>query len=312
MCIWPKRNDCGELALNGPSSTSKAALPCVVCGHAMDSWLDADIWRCGNCGHWSSSFPATPLNGPSVNLDEGHRHSALQVLRISNALKILDEITSRVEVESPTLCDVGTAYGWFVSLAQKAGFESLGIEPDQEVAQSPIKQGLPIRIGQFPQCLATSEQFDVITFNDVFEHLSEPQLILNACRRHLNARGLLVMVLPSNRGVLFQIACQLRRLGIRGPWDRLWQRTFPCPHRHYYSPSGLKRLLETAEFQFEAGMELPSFHYRGLWNRVKMDYGVSFSRAALSYVSLILISPVLRIGRSDIAMQIYRCSNTYT
>jgi SAM-dependent methyltransferase len=283
-------------------------MPCVVCGHVMDNWIDGDIWRCGNCGHWSSSFPATPRNGQSVDLDEGHRHSALQELRLSNALTILDEIASHVEVESPTLCDVGTAYGWFVSLAQKAGFKSLGIEPDHDVAQIAIEQGLPIRIGEFPRCLETSEQFDVLTFNDVFEHLSEPGQILSACRRHLKARGLLVMVLPSDRGVLFRIAYQLRRLGIRGPWDRLWQRTFPCPHRHYYSPNGLKRLLEKAGFQFEAGMELPSFHYRGLWNRVKMDYGVSFPRAALSYVSLILISPVLRAGRSDIAMQIYRCS----
>ena len=276
----------------------------------MDSWFDEDIWLCRNCAHWTSSFPATSFNYRNATLDEGHRHTALQGLRLSNASRILDEIHSHVQVENPTLCDVGAAYGWFVSLAQKVGFTAIGIEPDQDVAQSAIKQGLPIRIGEFPHCLATSEQFDVLAFNDVFEHLLEPGQILDACRRHLKTRGLLVMVLPSSCGVLFRVACQLRRLGIRGPWDRLWQRSFPCPHRHYYSPSGLKRLLEKAEFQFEAGMELPSFHYRGLWNRVKMENGVSFPRAVLSFVALILISPLLRVGKSDIAMQVYRSSNT--
>ena len=272
----------------------------------MDNWLDEDIRRCGNCAHWTSTFPTSTANSQSNELDEMHRHAALRELRLGNAVKILDEILSRVEVKNPTLCDVGTAYGWFLTLAQKAGVDSIGIEPDQNVAQVAIQQGLPVRVGDFPQCLSTSEQFDVLTFNDVFEHLPEPAQILAACRSHLNARGLLVIVLPSSRGSLFRIAYQLRRLGMRGPWDRLWQRSFPCPHRHYYSPGGLETILQRVGFQLELKTELPSFHYRGLWNRIRMESGVSIVRAILTYFALLAVSPVLRLGRSDIAMHIYR------
>lgn len=246
------------------------------------------------------------VNSQSNALDEMHRYAALRELRLGNAMKILDEILSRVEVKNPTLCDVGTAYGWFLSLAQKTGIDSIGIEPDQIVARVAILQGLPVRVGEFPQCLSTSEQFDVLTFNDVFEHLLEPAQILAACRSHLNAGGLLVIVLPSSRGILFRIAYQLRRIGMRGPWDRLWQRSFPCPHRHYFSPSGLETILQGVGFQLEMKTELPSFHFRGLWNRIRMESRVGLVRAMLTYFTLLAISPVLRLGRSDIAMHIYR------
>jgi len=272
----------------------------------MANWIDDDIWRCGKCAHWTSTFPTITANSQSNELDEMHRHAALRELRLGNAMKILDEILSRVEVKNPSLCDVGTAYGWFLSLAQKTGIDSIGIEPDQNVARVAIEQGLPVRVGEFPQCLATSEQFDVLTFNDVFEHLSDPVQILEACRSHLNARGLLVIVLPSSRGILFRIAYQLRRFGMRRPWDRLWQRSFPCPHRHYYSPTGLEAILQGVGFQLELKTDLPSFHYRGLWNRILMDSKVSIVRATLSYFALLAVSPVLRLGRSDITMHIFR------
>ena len=288
---------------------TKAVLHCVVCNDMMENWIDDDIWRCGQCAHWTSTFSTNTANRQSNALDEVHRHAALRDLRIANAMKILEEIISRVAVKNPTLCDVGTAYGWFLSLAQKAGIDSIGIEPDQNVARVAIEQGLPVRVGEFPQCLATSEQFDVLTFNDVFEHLSEPVQILEACRSHLNARGLLVIVLPSSRGILFRIAYQLRRFGIRGPWDRLWQRSFPCPHRHYYSPSGLEAILQGVGFQLELRTDLPSFHYRGLWNRIRMESKVSMVRAMLSYFALLAASPIFRLGRSDITMHIFRSPN---
>ena len=272
----------------------------------MDNWIDEDIWRCRNCSHWSSSFPATAANSQIDALDEKQRRAALHGIRQSNAVTILKEITSHLKIENPMLCDVGTAYGWFLSLAQKAGFESIGIEPDRNVAEMAIQQGLPVRIGEFPQCLSNSEQFDVLTFNDVFEHLPEPSKILDACRFHMRPGGLLVIDLPSSQGGLFWIARQLRRIGMRGTWDRLWQRSFPCPHCHYYSPSGLKVLLQKAGFQVESTRELPSFHYRGLWNRVRMQSDVGNMRAILLYFALLSVSPVLRLLRSDIILQVYR------
>ena len=279
---------------------------CVICGNTMETWLDNDIWRCEHCGHWSSMLQNSPRKHNKLDLDEAQRLRSLKELRRSNARTILKEISSRVDSTQPTLCDIGTAYGWFLESAQAAGMESLGIEPEVAVADSAIRNGLPVRIGIFPTCLAPTEQFDVLTFNDVFEHLANPKKVIESSRYHLRPRGLLVLVLPSSNGLLFRLACLLRRFGLRKPWDRLWQRSFPCPHLHYYSPSGLKALLLKHGFQLEYSTDLPSFHYRGLWNRIRMESNISFIRALMSYFLLIGISPVLRLARSDISLQIYR------
>jgi SAM-dependent methyltransferase len=246
------------------------------------------------------------LKESNLDLDEAQRQRSLKELRRSNASVIVKEIVSRVESKHPTLCDVGTAYGWFLESAQAAGIESLGIEPEVAVAKSAIQNGLAVRVGEFPSCLTSTEQFDVLTFNDVFEHLANPVQVLESCRTHLRPRGLLVLVLPSSHGFLFRLARVLRGLGIRKPWDRLWQRSFPCPHAHYYSPSGLNTLLVTQGFQLEYAADLPSFHYHGLWNRIRMESNVSLTRAWMSYVLLIGLSPILRFARSDISLQIYR------
>lgn len=272
----------------------------------MVAWLDQDIWRCEQCSHWSSKLLNSPLKKKKLDLDEFQRQRSLMELRRTNANSIVKEIFVRVESKQPTLCDVGTAYGWFLESAQAAGIESLGIEPEVAVAESAIQNGLTVRVGEFPSCLASTEQFDVLSFNDVFEHLADPVQVLESCRRHLRPRGLLVLVLPSSHGLLFRLACLLRRLGIRKPWDRLWQRSFPCPHLHYYSPSGLRSLLLKHGFLLEHASDLPSFHFRGLWNRIRMESNISVIRASMSYLLLIGLSPILQASRSDISMQIYR------
>lgn len=296
---------------NSPTSSVESQVEssppaCVICDAAMVAWLDKDIWRCEHCSHWSSRLHHSPLKENILDLDEAQRQRSLKELRRANASIIVKEILSRVVSKHPTLCDVGTAYGWFLESAHAAGIESLGIEPEMAVAESAIQNGLAVRVGEFPSCLASTEQFDVLTFNDVFEHLADPVQVLEACRRHLRPRGLLVLVLPSSIGFLFRVACVLRGLGIRQPWDRLWQRSFPCPHAHYYSPSGLNTLLVKRGFQLEHAADLPSFHYHGLWNRIRMESNVSLTRAWMSYLLLIGLSPILRVARSDISLQIYR------
>ncbi len=272
----------------------------------MVAWLDDEFWRCEHCSHWSSRLHHSSSKENNRELDETQRQRSLRELRRTNASIIVKEISSRVESKHPTLCDVGTAYGWFLESAQAAGIESLGIEPEVAVAESAIQNGLAVRVGKFPSCLASTEQFDVLTFNDVFEHLADPVQVLESCRRHLRPRGLLVLVLPSSNGFLFRLARVLRWLGIRKPWDRLWQGSFPCPHVHYYSPRGLRSMLLKRGFQLEYAADLPSFHYRGLWNRIRMESNISFTRASMSYLLLIGLSPIVRVARSDISLQIYR------
>jgi 2-polyprenyl-3-methyl-5-hydroxy-6-metoxy-1,4-benzoquinol methylase len=52
------------------------------------------------------------------------------------------------------------------------GMKVMGVEPEESVAIVGIDRGLDIRVGYFPECMTALDQFDVITFNDSLEHLS--------------------------------------------------------------------------------------------------------------------------------------------
>ncbi len=281
-------------------------MECVVCGQNMTRWLDDEVWRCGQCRHSSSSFHSAQRCGAEPSLDEVQRQSGLRELRIANASRILAEMSSLVEVQNPILCDIGSGHGWFLEAAGKVGFEAIGIEPDKEVARVAIAQDLTVRIGGFPDCLGASDTFDVFVFNDVFEHLNSLPAVIESCRLHLRPRGLIVLVLPTREGLLFRIASTLKRIGVHKPWDRLWQRGFPCPHTHYFSASGLKQLMIKQGFRLEHESDLPTYYLRGLWSRIRMEAKLGFFRAVFSYLFLILLWPILRLSRSDSLLQIYR------
>ena len=281
-------------------------MDCIVCGQDMTRWLDHRIFRCSKCRHLSSAFPNVVPGRAEQELDEVQRQSGLRELRIANAARILTEVRKRVEVQNPTLCDVGSGHGWFLDAAQKAGFQATGIEPDREVAKGAISRGLSVRIGMFPDCLQTSDTFDVIVFNDVFEHLHALPLVIDSCKLHLRQHGVIVLVLPTSDGLLFRIAAILKRIQVRKPWDRLWQRDFPCPHTHYFSAKGLRQLMFNQGLHLEYESELPSYYLKGLWSRIRMETKIGFFRAGLSYLFLLLLWPLMRLSRSDNLLQIYR------
>ena len=69
--------------------------------------------------------------------------------------------------------------------------------------------------------------YDVIAFNDVFEHLPSPVLAIKRVEELLSVDGTVVINLPSSEGALFRIATLLAAMGFTSPLERLWQMAFP-------------------------------------------------------------------------------------
>jgi 2-polyprenyl-3-methyl-5-hydroxy-6-metoxy-1,4-benzoquinol methylase len=242
-------------------------------------------------------------------LNEAHRRTALAGLRSANSRTILHVLGQHAPLAHARLCDIGCAYGWFLKAAQDCGVKAMGIEPEAPVAEAARREGLRVLSGFFPDCLVNEEQFEIITFNDVLEHLAEIQLVLEACRRHLVPGGLLSIVIPSSRGSVFRLSRILSRMGMRRPFDRLWQRDFSCPHVHYFNADNLKLLLEGHGFELQHSQDLRSLQLTGLWHRLRMDANAKLLPSFAAWASLALLYPLLRVTPSDILFQFYRRTN---
>jgi len=191
--------------------------------------------------------------------------------------------------------------------ANAAGFSSLGIEPFEKMARHGIKDGLNIRMGLFPNCLETSEHFDVVVFNDVFEHLPDAPSVLRTCCQYLKPGGLLAINIPNSHGLFFRVAEFAARIGVAGPWDRMWQKHFFSPHVHYVSPASLDKLCAAAGFErVSAPVRMATVTMKGMWQRIRAPGNVSLFMAAMLYAGAVVLSATVPAFQSDCFLGLYR------
>jgi len=231
-------------------------------------------------------------------LDEDVREAGLKFLRLQNFAAIMD-VLRELKPDGGKLLDVGCAHGWFLEAAS-GHFEVLGLEPDEVVCNATKARGLNARLGYFPSHLADAETFDVIIFNDVFEHIPESRDTLQACYARLRPGGILVLNLPSSDGIFYKLAKMLKRVGVIGFFERLWQKDLPSPHLHYFNSRNISNLLAKQQFSLLAKGDLPTIRLSGLYARI--SYAGKQSRLVnlLIYCGVSLALPIIRWLPSDI------------
>lgn len=269
-------------------------LPCPACGAYQTprkSWL----WRCAGCGFMSSNLQP----GLGTGLE------GLEDLRRANCEVILDRLEQHGALSGLGVLDVGCAKGWFLTAARARGADVYGIEPQQPHAIDAQASGLNVEIGFFPQDLQARGPYDIIAFNDVFEHLPAPEQAIAAVERLLKPGGLAVISLPSSRGVLYRIAALMDAAGMPGPFERLWQKGLPSPHMSYFTPGTLQLLVERhTPLRIVDGFALPSFRRARLWQRIAVTHRGPMAWAMLAGLwSLSFVLPALP---ADIHVAIFR------
>ena len=107
-----------------------------------------------------------------------------------------------------------------------------------------------------------------------FEHLPEPAAAAVAAEALLRPGGLLVLNVPSSRGALFRLSAVLARLGLPGPYERLWQKEFASPHVSYFARRSLAALIgRHTDLTLVDSFSLPSVSRNGLVARVSGSHG---------------------------------------
>jgi len=281
---------------------------CPVCDAQLGQGLAPWLLQCPGCGFERSTFTEQMADPRSrAAIDEAARATALGALRERNFRTIVAAL-DRLRPQRGTLLDVGCAHGWFLRAAADSGWRAVGIEPDPRIALLADGSASEIRVGSFPGALQPDETFDVICFNDVFEHLPDVNGALSACTSALRPRGLLVINLPDARGVFYRLARLLGRARVSGPLERLWQKGFPSPHLSYFTAPLLRRLAAKHGFGPVYSARLPSVALGGLWSRLRFDRSSTLVGSALAWTATCALLPVLRVLPSDISLEIFERS----
>jgi 2-polyprenyl-3-methyl-5-hydroxy-6-metoxy-1,4-benzoquinol methylase len=265
-------------------------------------------WICGQCGYEAANF--------QIGINDEHRHTlineedrenGLKSVRESNFKDIIGLILENVPAGHHRLLDVGAAHGWFLNLASNY-FEAYGIEPDHNIYEQAKTKNPNLIEGYFPDVLKHSEQFEVIVFNDVFEHIPAIDKTLDACNEHLTSKGLLILNLPCSAGIFYKLSKLILRMGFPEYFERMWQKGMPSPHLHYFGKSNLINLVERHGFKMICVSDLPSIRLQGLYDRVGYVGNISKLRATMTYLAIVLTLPVIKFFESDIAVVVFRKS----
>ena len=267
---------------------------CPACGGETGpacSWAR----RCDACAFMMSTLPA----------GSGRGVEGLEAVRALNYETILYKIEQLLAAPHPRLLEVGCGKGWFIERAAARGMHVEGIEPALDPGIDVNVQTLNIRSGYFPQALSEHASYDAIVFNDVFEHLPDPVSAIIEVERRLDPGGLAVLNLPSSDGVIFRFAHRLYRLGVAGPYHRLWQKGLDSPHITYFNPGNLRCFVErhTRLRHVHAG-RMVVLTRSGLWDRICSVY--SRRTGLVIFVISWLASFVLGWFPSDTVLVVFR------
>jgi 2-polyprenyl-3-methyl-5-hydroxy-6-metoxy-1,4-benzoquinol methylase len=273
----------------------------------MSQYRKPWLYRCPGCGFLQSTLsPEIRDAAARAVVDEPLRARALNGLRLANFKLVTDRLSAAVDGHGRQLLDVGCAHGWFLDAAAARGFDVVGLEPDPAIAALAASGGRRVWEGFFPDDVPPDASFDVITFNDVFEHLPDIDAAIAACHRLLRPGGILVLNVPSSAGIFYRAAAALDRVGISGPFERMWQTRFSSPHLSYFAPDQLKRFVEQSGFTEIDRSSLPSIRLAGLWARLGYDRTASRLIKPFIWLGVAAIRPLVGLLPADITVQMFR------
>ena len=225
---------------------------CPICGGEealpLLEILSARMARCGGCGLVyrkpllpSRSLPPKFAGEPTdLALEErvGERRSR-------HFLRFLRGVG-----QPGKLLDVGCGYGFFLKLAQDAGWEAIGVDVDPQ-AVTYAKNRLQVNAleGDLRELHFPAGSFDLVTAWNALDFVPDPLDLLKEVHRVLKPGGSIFIRTPNATWQLlsFRLAGLLKRLGWGAVFDERPYVTFVF-HLTNFSRSALRLVIERAGF----------------------------------------------------------------
>jgi SAM-dependent methyltransferase len=133
---------------------------------------------------------------------------------------------ARARARPPRLRDVGTAFGFLVSLARFLGWDAPGVEPSDLGRLGGQLLGIPLLNSFLDEANLPAGGFDVVVTSEVLEHVTDPRAFLASVVRQLRPDGVLMVTTPNGEVVGQGAAGDQDWLGGLSPGHHL---TLPSP-----------------------------------------------------------------------------------
>lgn len=221
---------------------------CPVCRTADIGFFTAknscDVYKCNDCRLlfvWPKSSGSVSVYSESYFKGGagGHGYVDYNVDKLAMSA-IWDAYLERIGKFLPNkgkLLDVGAATGVFLQAAKKRSWAVDGIELVDWAAQKAREADLEVKTGVLSDFSQEMVDFDVVTYFDVLEHLSDPDDELRLVYKILKPGGLLIINTPDAGSWLARI------LGKR------WHLLTPPEHLIIFNRNNLTQLLKDRGFE---------------------------------------------------------------
>ncbi len=234
---------------------------CYLCKNSIQPFLHKngyDVYMCPSCGLKSTKltvpyeqfikkfysagyFTGVSSAGAYSNYGADKPYITRTMRKFIVALQVIKPVPAR-------LLDVGCAYGYFVELALRAGFDAYGIDPSSHAAaKAKARLNGRIQEGTIGSVKFSDNHFDIITMLDVVEHLSDPRADLRRAAELLAPGGRVLIATGDTESLA------ARLLG------RRWTFYIPPQHLYFFNRKNFTTLL------LESGLEPMRWFRVGKW-----------------------------------------------
>lgn len=284
-------------------------IQCIVCGNKQNLKFELQhkVYQCASCDLYSSD--ATFDLSFQSSLEEDSREIGLKKLRLQNFQSIIKALKENYFNDKETIkgLEIGAGNGWWLEVCRTNKIDCIGIEPENTFADYYQKNDLNVVMGFYPNTATDSaEGYDFIIFNDVFEHISDLESLLQSIKKDLKKDGLLIINIPMSNGFFYRTASMLYYLKIKSFLDRLWQFNFHSPHINYFNPKNLPTYLNKYGFKLLQDFRLETLDFSSIRERILADSKMSKAKAYTISSLLLLVKPIIQNSSADIRVFFFR------
>lgn len=202
------------------------------------SFSDIIIYRCPTCDHCFTDIEAIDNN--VIYGEDYYRNDHKNWFNNPNIalFRHIRDILLIRKIQNPSIIELGCGKGDLLKFlfSENPDLDLTGVDftPNDDV------EGIKFIQGDFFSSVKSDKKYDIVITLAVIEHSSEPHAFIKLLKRMCNNNGLIIIMTINDRSTLFYLVHLLKKLGIHGPYRRLYGKH----HLNHYNHSSLNRLLE--------------------------------------------------------------------